>query len=65
MKILIDMNLSPDWVKKFIDSGLSATHWSRVGSPQAKDYEIMEYALTKASRLWIKNPKSDSPRNFS
>ena len=46
MKILIDMNLSPDWVEKFIDSGLTATHWSKVGSAQAKDYEIMEYALT-------------------
>jgi predicted nuclease of predicted toxin-antitoxin system len=45
MKILIDMNLSPDWVEKFTSSDIEAIHWSRVGSAQAKDHEIMEYAL--------------------
>jgi predicted nuclease of predicted toxin-antitoxin system len=36
MKILIDMNLSPDWVNYFAASGIEATHWSRVGSTQAQ-----------------------------
>jgi predicted nuclease of predicted toxin-antitoxin system len=45
MKILIDMNLSPDWVDWFMSSGIKAVHWSRIGSAQAKDREIMEYAL--------------------
>jgi predicted nuclease of predicted toxin-antitoxin system len=45
MKILIDMNLSPDWVNYFAASGMEAIHWSRIGSAQAKDTEIMEYAL--------------------
>jgi predicted nuclease of predicted toxin-antitoxin system len=47
MKILIDMNLSPEWVSRFAQSGIEATHWTEVGSPQAKDREIMEYALSK------------------
>jgi predicted nuclease of predicted toxin-antitoxin system len=44
MKILIDMNLSPDRVSRFARSEIEAVHWSKLGSPQAKDYEIMEYA---------------------
>jgi predicted nuclease of predicted toxin-antitoxin system len=36
MKILIDMNLSPDWVNYFAASGIEAIHWSRVGSAQVK-----------------------------
>jgi predicted nuclease of predicted toxin-antitoxin system len=45
MKILIDMNLSPDWVNYFAASGIEAIHWSRVGNASAKDREIMGYAL--------------------
>jgi predicted nuclease of predicted toxin-antitoxin system len=45
MKILIDMNLSPDWVSYFAEEGIEAIHWSRVGNASAKDREIMEYAL--------------------
>ncbi|MFM7601961.1 MAG: DUF5615 family PIN-like protein [Pseudanabaena sp.] len=45
MKILIDMNLSPDWANYFAASGIEAIHWSRVGNGSAKDREIMEYAL--------------------
>ena len=44
MKILIDMNLSPDWVSYFAEEGIEAIHWSRVGNASAKDREIMEYA---------------------
>ena len=45
MKILIDMNLSPDWSNWFLNHGIEAIHWSKVGSPQEKDHEIMKYAL--------------------
>ncbi|MGN6398333.1 MAG: DUF5615 family PIN-like protein [Mucilaginibacter sp.] len=44
MKILIDMNLSPDWVREFNNFGLQAVHWSSVGSFDAPDYLIMEFA---------------------
>jgi predicted nuclease of predicted toxin-antitoxin system len=45
MRFLIDMNLSPEWVYRFAQSGMEAIHWSKVGSQQAKDSEIMKYAL--------------------
>ena len=44
MKLLVDMNLSPRWVTVLADSGIPCMHWSRVGSPQAPDTEIMAYA---------------------
>ena len=44
MKILIDMNLSPDWVTVLARRGFSVVHWSTVGDPRAQDSTIMEWA---------------------
>ncbi len=44
MKLLIDMNLSPDWVGLLVDAGFEAVHWSQVGDPRAADQTIMGYA---------------------
>jgi predicted nuclease of predicted toxin-antitoxin system len=44
MKILIDMNLSPTWVAVLEEAGHTATHWSNVGSLNATDREIMDWA---------------------
>src|SRR5215210_1450573 len=44
MKILVDMNLSPDWVEVFARHGLSAVHWSTVGDPRAEDPVLMQWA---------------------
>ncbi|MEH2046617.1 DUF5615 family PIN-like protein [Nostoc sp.] len=46
MKILIEMNLSPDWVAVFERYNISAVHWSTVGDPREKDSIIMEWART-------------------
>jgi predicted nuclease of predicted toxin-antitoxin system len=44
MKILVDMNLSPDWVEVFNQNGWESLHWSAVGAPSATDRVIMEWA---------------------
>jgi len=44
MKILIDMNLSPDWAAAFAAENIESVHWSTVGDPRAEDAVIMEYA---------------------
>lgn len=44
MKILLDMNLSPTWVRFLEQEGLEAVHWASVGSPTASDADIMEWA---------------------
>lgn len=41
MKILIDMNLSPEWRETFGVHGFEAKHWSEIGDPKAKDREIL------------------------
>jgi predicted nuclease of predicted toxin-antitoxin system len=47
MKLLVDMNLSPGWIKLFRDSGWEAEHWSQIGRPNAPDSEVMAYAATR------------------
>jgi predicted nuclease of predicted toxin-antitoxin system len=44
MKILVDMNLSPDWVAVLKQAGWETTHWSSVGDPRAADSEIVSWA---------------------
>lgn len=44
MKILVDMNLSPNWTRFLISENISAVYRSQVGSVSAPDVEIMKYA---------------------
>lgn len=44
MKILIDMNLSPDFVALFEREGWEAKHWSTIGDPRASDAILMDWA---------------------
>lgn len=46
VKILIDMNLSVEWVAEFSRQGWNAIHWSAVGDPTAEDSVLMGWALT-------------------
>jgi len=41
MKIVIDINLSPDWVKVSEHAGWESVHWSTVGDMRATDNVIM------------------------
>ena len=49
VKIVVDMNLSPDWISLLESHGWSAVHWSRIGDPRASDATIMEWAVTHES----------------
>lgn len=44
MKILVDMNLSPDWTKVLTEAGWETVHWSAIGNFRATDAEIMAWA---------------------
>lgn len=44
MKLLIDMNLSPLWVSFLEERGFEAVHWSDLGTANAPDTQIIEYA---------------------
>ncbi len=45
MKLLLDMNLSPNWVEYLRASGLDAVHWSDIGDIRASDATIMQWAV--------------------
>jgi predicted nuclease of predicted toxin-antitoxin system len=51
MRILIDMNLSPQWVALFIENGIEATHWSSIGL--AYDPDPILYAYAQQNNLII------------
>lgn len=42
MKVLIDMNLSHEWVNYLENEGFEAIHWSSVGEIAAKDIKITQ-----------------------
>jgi predicted nuclease of predicted toxin-antitoxin system len=46
MKLLIDMNLSPRWVKTLAEAEIEASHWSSLGPANASDADIMSFART-------------------
>ena len=47
VKVVVDMNLSPEWVPVLTERGHEAVHWSIVGSPEALDIEIMDWARSR------------------
>ena len=46
LRIVVDMNLSPEWTPLLEQAGWPAVHWSAVGDPRADDATIMAWALT-------------------
>lgn len=45
LQVLVDMNLSPDWVPVLERHGWPAIHWCTVGDPHATDRTIMDWAV--------------------
>ncbi|MEA1053219.1 DUF5615 family PIN-like protein [Lamprobacter modestohalophilus] len=45
LRLVIDVNLSPDWVPVLTKAGFGAVHWTQIGDPSAPDREIMDWAI--------------------
>ena len=52
MTILVDMNLSPEWVSFFERESWNAVHWSVVGSMSAPDRDILERAASRGAVIF-------------
>jgi predicted nuclease of predicted toxin-antitoxin system len=52
VKLLLDMNLSPDWVPYLGQAGFKAIHWSTLGKATAPDTEIFEKARSSRSIIF-------------
>ncbi|MDZ7616726.1 MAG: DUF5615 family PIN-like protein, partial [Patescibacteria group bacterium] len=48
VRLVVDMNLSMEWVAELAAQGWSAVHWSTIGDPSAEDSVIMAWALANA-----------------
>jgi predicted nuclease of predicted toxin-antitoxin system len=44
IRLLVDMNLSPEWIAEFARHEYDSIHWSSVGDPQLDDASIMAWA---------------------
>lgn len=73
MKVLVDMNLSPDWAEFLTAAGFQAVHWSNVGPGDAPDDELMQWAanhdhvvltLTWTLQLFWRRPDVGNPVSF-
>ena len=47
LSILVDMNLSVEWIPLLRDAGWRAVHWSSIGDPRAEDATIMAWAVAQ------------------
>ncbi len=45
VQLVIDMNLSVEWIAELAKHGFGAVHWSTVGDPRAEDSVVMAWAL--------------------
>lgn len=52
VRLLVDMNLSIEWIAFLEQAGWSTVHWSAVGDPCAEDTEIMEWALSQGRAVF-------------
>lgn len=55
MKIVVDMNLSPEWVQVFVAAGWMAQHWSHLGKGDAEDEEIFRWAMANDHILFTQD----------
>jgi predicted nuclease of predicted toxin-antitoxin system len=44
-RLLVDMNLSTEWIPLLQAAGHEAVHWSEVGDPRAPDTALMQWAV--------------------
>ncbi len=70
MRLLVDMNLSPDWVPLLGSRGWKAIHWTSLGKGNEPDPDLLAWAranshivLTQGALLTI-SPKRASLRRL-
>jgi predicted nuclease of predicted toxin-antitoxin system len=45
VKVVVDVNLAPAWADRLTTAGHEANHWSQIGPLDAKDSEILAWAV--------------------
>lgn len=55
MKVLLDMNMSPEWVDALRAEVIDAVHWTTVGDWRADDDEVVRWAATNGYTILTKD----------
>jgi predicted nuclease of predicted toxin-antitoxin system len=58
-RLLVDMNLSTEWIPFLKAAGHEAVHWSEVGDPRAPDTEQMTWASARGYAVFGGKPDGD------
>jgi hypothetical protein len=61
VRVLLDMNLSPVWIRFLEKAGIAAVQWSIVGTPTAEDGELMAWARLNACLIFLRSFSRRSP----
>ena len=51
-RLLVDMNLSTEWIPLLRASGHWAVHWSEVGDPRAPNTVLMQWAIANSCAIF-------------
>ncbi len=51
MKVVLDMNMSPEWVDVLNGEDIEAIHWSNVANWRADDDEIVRWASANGQAI--------------
>ena len=51
-RLLVDMNLSTEWIPLLRAAGHWAVHWSEVGDPRAPDTALMQWAIANGCAIF-------------
>ncbi|UHD17820.1 DUF5615 family PIN-like protein [Thiocapsa bogorovii] len=46
LRLVIDVNLSPEWVPVLTEAGFETVHWTQVGDPSAPDRCCLSHCFT-------------------
>jgi predicted nuclease of predicted toxin-antitoxin system len=52
LRIVVDMNLSVEWIPALEEAGWSAVHRSAIGDPHADDATVMAWALAQGHAVF-------------
>ncbi len=65
LRIVVDMNLSVEWVPLLEQAGWHAVHWSGIGDPRPDDATIMAWALEHEHSVFTHDLDSGTPAELS
>ncbi|MCX5949977.1 MAG: DUF5615 family PIN-like protein [Cyanobacteria bacterium] len=51
-RLLVDMNISTEWIPLLRAAGHWAVHWSEVGNPRAPDTALMQWARANGCAIF-------------